>query len=113
MKIEHYKNIDLEQISDPNTKGVTKRVLISAKDGAPNFTMRMFHVEPGGYTFHHSHNFEHEVFIVEGKGEVVTSDGIKPFEEGFTIFVKPGEKHQFRNTGKTQMTFLCSIPNGE
>ena len=111
MKIDHYKNIELEKITDPKTKGVTKRVLISPKDGAPNFTMRMFHVEPGGYTFHHSHDFEHEVFIVEGKGLVISENGSTPVEKGFSVLIEPGEIHQIKNTGETELTFLCLIPN--
>jgi len=113
MKIEHYNNIKLEQVTDPSVKGITKRVLISPKDGAPNFTMRMFHVEPGGYTFHHSHDFEHEIFIVEGKGEIISEKGNTAVEKGFAVLIEPGEVHQIKNTGGTEFTFLCSVPNQE
>jgi len=111
MKITHYKKIELEPIIDPAVKGVTKRVLISPKDGAPNFTMRLFHVEPGGYTFFHTHDIEHEVFITEGKGEVITPEGPKHLETGYVIYIAPWEEHQIKNTGDSQLSFLCLIPN--
>ena len=50
-------------------KDVTMRMMVGRDDGAPNFSMRHFTVEPGGHTPHHSHNYEHEVVIVEGEGE--------------------------------------------
>ncbi len=112
MKVAHFSEINLEKITDPSVKGVTKRVLISPDDGAPNFVMRLFHVEPGGFTFNHAHDFEHEVFIVEGKGELVTPEKTIPFEAGHTIYVAPNEQHQFKNTGDSQMSFICVVPKG-
>lgn len=111
MKISHFSEIEQQPVHDTNVAGVSKRILISAMDNAPNFTMRLFHVEPGGYTYYHSHDFEHEVFVVEGEGEVVTPDGSKPFETNYAIFIEPGEVHQFKNTGKTRLSFLCLVPN--
>jgi quercetin dioxygenase-like cupin family protein len=111
MKINHYSEIEKQPVEDTTVSGVSKRILISAKDNAPNFTMRLFHVEPGGYTYYHSHDFEHEAFIIEGAGEIVTPGGVIQFKTGFAIFVEPGEVHQFRNTGKTRLSFLCLVPN--
>lgn len=111
MKLTHYSKITENPVEDKNVSGVSKQVLISARDNAPNFTMRLFHVEPGGYTYHHSHDFEHEVFVIEGEGEVITSDEAKPFKKGFAIFVEPGEVHQFKNTGDSILSFLCVVPN--
>ena len=111
MKICHYSEIEETPIHDANVSGISRRVLISAKDNAPNFTMRLFHVEPGGYTYHHSHDFEHEIFVIEGEGEAITNEGSKPLKAGYAIFVEPNEVHQLKNTGKTLMSFLCLVPN--
>ncbi len=111
MKISHYTEIEEKPVEDANVSGVSRRILISAKDNAPNFTMRLFHVEPDGFTYHHSHDFEHEIFVIEGEGEVATSNETKPFKSGYAIFVEPGEVHQFRNTGKKRLSFLCLVPN--
>jgi quercetin dioxygenase-like cupin family protein len=111
MKINHYTEIEETPVHDPNVSGVSRRVLISAADNAPNFTMRLFHVEPGGYTYHHSHDFEHEIFIIEGEGEAITGEDSKPIQAGYAIFVEPNEVHQLKNTGKTRMSLLCLVPN--
>lgn len=111
MKISHYSKIEEQPVEDAKVFGVSRRILISAKDNAPNFTMRLFHVQAGGYTYYHSHDFEHEVFVIEGEGEVVTPEGLKSFKKGYGIFVAPGEIHQFKNTGKNLLSFLCLVPN--
>ena len=111
MKINHYSEIELKPVEDTNVSGVSRRLLITARDGAPNFTMRLFHVKPGGYTFHHAHDFEHEIFIIEGEGEAITAEGIYPIKSGYVIFVSPGEVHQFKNSGSARMSFLCLVPN--
>ncbi len=111
MKINHYTEIEETQVHDAHVSGVSRRVLISVNDNAPNFTMRLFHVEPGGYTYHHSHDFEHEIFVIEGEGEVMTNEGSTPFKGGYAILVEPNEVHQLKNTGKTRMSFVCLVPN--
>lgn len=91
-------------------KGVEKRVLIGPKIGAPNFVMRHFTVAPGGFTPNHSHPWEHEVYVLKGKGVLRTADGEKKFETGDYVFVPPDEKHQFANASEDVLEFLCVIP---
>jgi quercetin dioxygenase-like cupin family protein len=50
MKITNFKNVTAEKVSDPAARGVTIRWLISHKDDAPNFAMRLFEVAPEGHT---------------------------------------------------------------
>lgn len=111
MKIIHFEKAPAKTIDVEGVKGVTKRVLLGEKDGAPNVTMRMFHVEPGGYTYHHSHDFEHEIFIVEGKAEVIGENSSQAVSSGTALLIQPNEIHQIRNTGNTRLTFLCIVPN--
>lgn len=110
MKITNVQQIPLERIEMPGADGCAYRVLLSRRDGAPNFAMRLFEVAAGGHTPLHEHPYEHEVFILDGAG-VVWRDGadvaIKP---GDVLFVPAGEKHQFRNTGTRTLKFLCLIP---
>jgi len=95
---------------DNGIKGVSKQKLISSEDGAPNFTMRKFDVRPGGYTPYHTHDFEHEVFVLKGKGLVRGREDIE-IHEGMALLVEPGEEHQFVNTGDGTLEFLCIVPN--
>jgi quercetin dioxygenase-like cupin family protein len=89
---------------------VTMRVLIGPEAGAPTFVMRMFEVAPGGHTPMHAHEWEHEVFILEGQGELASPETRLRLEPGMAAIVAPGETHQFVNTGGAPLHFLCLIP---
>ena len=110
MKLSHYTDIDLEEVTMEGAKGARIRWLVSEKDGAPNFAMRMFEVQPGGHTPLHTHPQEHEVFIVEGRGTLVYEDQEHEFEAEYVIFVPPNQKHRFKNTGDSLLRMLCIIP---
>ncbi len=94
-----------------NVKSVAKRVLIGKAQGASNFVMRLFTVGEGGYSSHHSHPWEHEVFIVAGEAGVVTDQGEITAPAGSYVFVPSGVKHQFKNRGKGDLEFICVIPS--
>jgi quercetin dioxygenase-like cupin family protein len=109
MKHFDYESVKVEEVPAP-AKGVKVRWLIDEKIGAPNFAMRRFTVEPGGYTPRHSHPWEHEVFILSGTGVVLGEGGEEPVKPGEVVFMPSDEEHQFRNTGDRELAFLCLIP---
>ena len=111
MKHQSFKEIPLEPVTVEGAKGAHIRWLIGQKDGAPNFAMRMFEVDVDGHTPYHTHNYEHLVFILDGKGVLKTKDGEKPMSPWDAIYVDPNIEHQFINTGDTALKFLCSIPH--
>jgi quercetin dioxygenase-like cupin family protein len=111
MKVANFKSIEARKVGDPDVKGVTIRLLISKKDGAPNFAMRLFEIESGGNTPFHKHEWEHEVFVLEGKGSLVTEEGTFPLSKGDAVFVPGEENHQFKNTSGDRLVFLCVVPN--
>lgn len=91
-------------------KGVSMRMMVGRGDGAPNFAMRHFTVEPGGHTPHHSHNYEHEVYVVDGAGRVEQDGEFRNIRGGDVLFVEPNKVHQFVNTGDKPLQFLCMVP---
>ncbi|MFQ6099028.1 MAG: cupin domain-containing protein [Armatimonadota bacterium] len=91
--------------------GVFVRWLIDDEVGAPNFAMRIFTLKPGASTPHHRHPWEHEVFILSGRGVVVGGDERREFGPEHAILIPPNEAHQFRNTGSADVRFICLIPN--
>jgi quercetin dioxygenase-like cupin family protein len=107
MKITSYTDTKPTQ----ELTGVLKREVITARDGAPNFCMRVFEVEPGSSTPDHSHPWEHEVFILSGRGVVRNEQGETDIGEGSVVFIAPDEQHCFLNTGKKVLRFICLIPN--
>ena len=111
MKVENNQSIESQEVTMEGSKGCSVRWLIGENDDAPNFAMRQFQVEPGGYTPRHHHPYEHEVFVLAGEGEVYEDSVAHPLKAGDVVLVKPDEVHQFRNTGDSPLQFLCLIPN--
>ncbi len=112
-ELKMMKALDVEEqkVEMDDAKSVTIRWLISKKDGAPNFAMRLFDLGPGGHSPLHEHNWEHEVYILEGEGRLVYEGKERPFSAGDFIFVPPGKEHSFKNTGDASVKFLCLVPN--
>ena len=90
--------------------GVTKQVLIGPADGVPTFVMRRFILKPGAATPWHKHNWEHEIFVLQGRGLAVGEDGETRLKRGSVAFVPACEMHQFKNAGKTAFSMLCLVP---
>lgn len=111
MKVIHYDQVELEDVTVEGAQGAKIRWLIGQKDGAPNFAMRMFEVEPDGHTPFHTHEWEHEMYILAGKGVVVTERGEIPFGVNDVLYMDPNMKHSFRNTGEDTLKFLCLVPH--
>lgn len=100
-----------EQVqAQPVGEGVTMRVVMGPEQGAPFFSMRVFEVQPGCATPLHSHWWEHEVFVLAGRGVANTGKDETPISHGSTVFVPGGDRHQFRNTGEGALRFICVVP---
>ncbi len=110
MVVKHWREVEEVEPQLPGAWGVKLRVLIGEDEGAPNFIMRYFTVEPGGRTPSHSHPWEHEVFVLSGEGEVRQGEESWAIGPGSVVYVSPGEEHQFVNRGSDSLVFLCLIP---
>ena len=110
MKITRLKDCDTLSVDMEGARGTVKQVPIGKSDGAPNFSIRVFTLEPGGHTPHHSHESEHLNYILEGSGEVVEGDAPRAIAPGDFILVKPHERHQYRNTGSAPLVLMCMVP---
>ena len=87
------------------------RVAIGREEGAPNFVMRYFDMEPGRSTEDHSHRWEHEVYVTKGEGAIVTAEGETPIGPGDAVYVAPNERHHFENRGSGPFEFICVVPH--
>jgi len=110
LKIGRATETPARDVTTDGAERVTIRWLVSKKDGAPGFQMRLFEVGPGGRTPLHSHEWEHEVFILEGGGTLIFEGAEHPFEKGFFAFVPAGREHSFVNTGEGTLSFICVVP---
>ncbi len=113
MHIVDVEGCECSQVEIEGAKGVRMQWLLDERAShAPNFAMRRFIVEPGGYTPRHSHPWEHEAYVVRGVGEVYHGSSVSSFAPDTAILIEPDEEHQFRNTGVEPLEFLCMVPNG-
>ena len=113
MKHVHYTEVELEEPKEQGIKDVMVRWLISKKDGAENFAMRIFEIGPEGHTPLHQHDWEHEVFVLEGAGIARSKIKDDPFKQGDLFFIPSMEWHQFVNNGNEMLKILCLIPYKE
>ena len=111
MKHLQYEDVESLEETTSGAKGATMKWMIGEKEGAKNFTLRVGEIVVGGNTPFHTHQWEHEVFVVEGKGRVFSGGEEKILKEGDAVFIPPDEKHQFFNAGEEIFKFVCVIPN--
>ncbi|MBL8747393.1 MAG: cupin domain-containing protein [Phycisphaerae bacterium] len=109
MLIRNIDEVSRKPVQMEGVKGVTMAVMVGRDDGAPNFALRSFRVEPGGHSPRHQHDYEHEVFVVEGTGEVLLEGSFHPIRKGDVIYVPANHEHHFR-AGASGMQFLCLVP---
>jgi quercetin dioxygenase-like cupin family protein len=110
MKLRRGAEVKKEKVEEGAVKTSVRR-LIAEPEGAPNFALRLFELEPGGATPLHHHSWEHEVFILEGEAEIASPEGPVKAKAGDAILVEPEEAHQFRNRDDEKaLRFLCIIP---
>lgn len=91
-------------------QGATVRWLIGPREKAPHFAMRYFEIEAGGWTSLDSHEHDHGVMILRGKGRVLLANDEVEVSFGDIIYVPPYEVHQFKNVGREPLGFLCVVP---
>lgn len=109
-KVIHYSKIPSQEFG-PTAPGSSIRWMIDDDhDDAPTASLRMIEVQPGGSSPRHTHPYEHENFVVEGKGRVLIEDQWHDLNPGDVAYVPPGILHQYVNAGDTVFKFLCLIP---
>jgi len=115
MLIRDPDQVESKEMTMPGAEQVTMRLMVGRGDGASNFAMRCFDVQPGGCTPLHHHNYEHEIMVMAGEGKAVKHNGdgeeeLVPIKAGDVIFIQPNELHQFRNDGDSILRFMCMVP---
>ena len=112
MKITNLDELVRTKVNMEGAKDAFKQLPISKADGTPNVSLRVFTIEPGGYTPHHKHPFEHINYIIEGEGALVTEAGTeRPLKKGDFALVLPDEVHQYRNKSADKpFIMICGVP---
>ena len=112
MKIVHLDDVEKIRPQMEGAKDVLKQLPIGSADGTPNFSFRVFTLEPGGHTPYHIHPFEHLNYVISGSGAIVDESGKEtPVKAGDFAIVLPDEKHQYKNSSNTEnMVMICAVP---
>jgi len=110
-KCVHSSKIKRENMEESGAEGISVKWLIKKDDGAPNFAMRLFELQPKGCSPLHSHNWEHEVYILEGDCTVTCGGQERNASAGYVVFIPPNTEHRFANAGKSTLKFLCLVPH--
>ncbi len=110
-KVGHYTDIVEENVPENMAVNTTIRWLVKKEDGAPTFAMRLFKVSRGGHIKAHSHPWEHEIFVVRGRGRVRIGSREYPVEEGYFLYIPPNVEHEYWCTGDSDLEFICVIPH--
>ncbi len=102
MKIVHLHQLEKQKVNIEGAEKAFKQV----------YALRVFTVEPGGYTPYHRHNYEHMNYIIDGEGVLVNEEGTEqPIKKGDFALVLPDEKHQYRNISEKQnLVIICGVP---
>ena len=111
MKALEYTDVKATDFNNGEAKGVAARVVIGKADGATNFCMRVFVIAPGGNTPQHSHDWEHEMFVHSGTGEIYGNGHWNPVKPGKVLFIPANEIHQIKNNGHDPLIIVCLIPS--
>lgn len=104
------QQIEGTPITGEGISGVTMKLLVGRDDDAPTFAMRHFSIEPEGFTPMHNHDWEHEVLILSGQGELECDGEVSKISSGDGLYIPSNEMHQFRNVGVDPLEFLCIVP---
>ncbi|MGK9475961.1 cupin domain-containing protein [Melioribacter sp. OK-6-Me] len=112
MKIINIKEMEDRLIEMAGAYKVHKQIPISSADGTPAYSMRVFTLEPSGYTPYHSHDYEQLNYVIEGYGVLVDKEGHEhTLKEGDFALVLPNEYHQYKNISEnTNFVFICVVP---
>jgi quercetin dioxygenase-like cupin family protein len=112
MKINNNDEILAAEVKMEGAKNVKMKILIGSGEESENIVMRHFFIAPGGNTPFHQHNYEHVVKVERNRGIAMDENGNEhEIKKGQSLFIKPNEKHQFRNPYNEEFEFICIIPN--
>ena len=109
MTYGHYLDRDL--MPAPEVEGTKDAGLrwLTDENSSEFFHMRHVIVEEGGMVGLHDHPYEHQVFVLKGKGKCVIEGEELVLTEGCFGLVPGGVKHSFENIGDGPLEFICCI----
>lgn len=110
MYVKKRSEIDKKSFNTDTMKNVQKQVLIGGAQGWESHVMRMFTLGRDGFSPKHNHPWDHMVYIVKGEGLIHIDGTDYPVTGDSVAFVPGGTEHQFLQSGKDELVFMCIVP---
>ena len=105
-----WEGVQVQPYERGGAVGGSVRVVIGPEDGAHDFTMRYFEIEPGGQSSFDRHEHDHGVYILKGRAKVLIGWDVHDVGSGDVVYIAPNEQHQFESIGEEPLGFLCVVP---
>lgn len=111
MKVYKYTNLP----EDPKTccAKTTVRQLHTPEGNSRQCDIKVFEMQPNGYSPLHKHPSEHKVLVIEGEGVVFDGKREDSIQSGDVIFIASNEQHQFKNAKEGLLKFLATTINAK
>lgn len=110
MFISDVSVIEAVELTGSTVKNASMKVLIGPDQGWDSHVMRVIELEEGGYSPEHSHPWPHINYVIDGEGSLLSNGEENPIKKGSIAYIPSGEIHQFKNTGKEKLVFICIVP---
>lgn len=112
MKHVRSQEVPSDIVREPGAKQATIKRLIDTTDGADRFVLSLFEVKPNGSTPPHYHDWEHEIFIVDGSMTLQLPQEKRDVKVsgGDVIFIPRNEPHGFVTGPNETCHFLVVAP---
>ncbi|MGW8283168.1 MAG: cupin domain-containing protein [Gemmatimonadota bacterium] len=105
------QSVDVQQESVGAGRDTVRQVLIGPGEG-PNFHLRKFRIEPGGFMPFHKNSVEHEQYVLGGRARVRIAGDTFDVKADDVVLIPAGVPHSYEAVGNEPFEFLCVVPNG-
>jgi len=112
MHIVDAAEFEAQEVGAEGVENVRIQWLVDESHGAPTFAMRRFIIGPSGHTPRHAHDWEHEVYVLRGRGTLWIEGDEIALAPDYALLVPPDAMHQFLSAGDDVLEVLCLVPNG-
>ena len=106
-----WKGIRVEQykVEGHDWSDIIRQVLIGPERKSAKFHVRYFELGPGGFSSYETHDHEHVVIGVRGKGNARLNRRNIEIKFLDVLYVRPGSPHRFFNPYDEPFGFFCVV----
>ena len=108
----HEKDIIAKSVAADGYANIKGKVLVNEENGWEDYVLRKFEIQNGGHSGSHVHDYEHIVYVLQGKGTMIMEEKEYPVEGGCYTVIPKNIQHQLLNNNESgeDLQFLCIVP---